>query len=45
MSLYEKTVYPRLAGAFSTDELQRYFAPSAEELEFADKSARSPGSR
>ena len=45
MSLYEKTVYPRLAGSFATADLERYFTPTAEEIDFADKGARSPGFR
>jgi len=46
MSLYEKTVYyPRLAGSFATTDLERYFTPTAEEIDFADKGARSPGFR
>ena len=45
MDLYEKTVYPQLVAAFAADELERYFTPTAEELEFANKGARSNGSR
>ena len=45
MSLHEKTVYPQLVAAFAADELERYFTPTAEELEFANKGARSNGSR
>ena len=45
MSLYEKTVYPQLAGSFATADLERYFTPTAEEIDFADKGARSPGFR
>ena len=45
MALYEKTVYPQLMATFAADELERYFTPTAEELEFANKGARSNGSR
>jgi len=45
LSLYEKTVYPQLVPTFTADELERYFTPTAEELEFANKGARSNGSR
>jgi len=45
LALYEKTVYPQLVAAFAADELERYFTPTAEELEFANKGARSNGSR
>ena len=45
MSLHEKTVYPQLVAAFAAEELERHFTPTAEELEFANKGARSNGSR
>lgn len=45
MSLYAKTVYPRLAGTIGDDELALHFTPSEEELEFTAKAARSAGSR
>jgi len=45
LSLYEKTVYPQLVTAFAADELERYFTPTPEELEFVNKGARSDGSR
>ena len=45
MALYEKTIYPRLVGAIAVDELKLHFTPTAEETDFADQGARSPGSR
>ena len=45
MSLYEKTVYPRLAESITVDELALDFTPTQEEIEFTTKSARFPGSR
>jgi TnpA family transposase len=45
VSLYEKTVYPQLAGTTTNDELPLQFTPTAEETDFAEKGARSPGSR
>ena len=38
-------MYPQLVATFAADELERYFTPTAEELEFANKGARSNGSR
>jgi hypothetical protein len=45
MALYEKTIYPRLVGAIAVGELKLHFTPTAEETDFADQGARSPGSR
>src|ERR1700722_18091476 len=45
MSLYEKTVYPRLAEPISEDELVLDFTPTEEEIEFCTRSARQPASR
>jgi len=45
MSLYEKTVYPRLSVPLTADELAIHFTPSEEEIEFTIKTARLPGSR
>jgi len=45
LSLYAKTVYPRLAGTIGDDELALHFTPTEEELEFTAKTARSAGSR
>ena len=45
MALYEKTIYPRLVGAIAVDELKLHFTPTAEETDFGDQGARSPGSR
>jgi hypothetical protein len=45
MSLYEKTVYPRLTEPLTADELAIHFTPSEEEIEFTIKTARLPGSR
>jgi len=45
MSLYEKTVYPRLAEPISADELVLDFTPTEEEIEFCTRSARQPSSR
>ena len=45
LSRYEKTVYPQLARAMSTDELGLQSTPTAEEINFAEKTARSPSSR
>jgi Domain of unknown function (DUF4158) len=45
MSLYEKTVYPRLTQPLTADELAIHFTPSEEEIEFTIKTARLPGSR
>ena len=40
MSLYEKTVYPRLAEPLTADELALDFTPTEEEIEFTTRSAR-----
>jgi Domain of unknown function (DUF4158) len=45
MSLYEKTVYPRLTEPLTADELAIHFTPSEEEIEFTIKTSRLPGSR
>jgi hypothetical protein len=45
MSLYEKTVYPRLAEPIGADELVLDFTPTEEEIEFGTRSARQPASR
>ena len=45
MALYEKTIYPRLVGSIAVDELKLHFTPTAEETDFGDQGARSPGSR
>ena len=45
MSLYEKTVYPRLAEKITADELALTFTPTEEELDFTTRSARLPASR
>ena len=45
ISLYDKTVYPRLSRAIAADEVRLRFTPTAEEIDFGDQGSRSPGSR
>ena len=40
ISLYDKTVYPRLSRAIAADEVRLRFTPTAEEIHFGDKGSR-----
>jgi hypothetical protein len=45
LSLYDKTVYPRLAANIAAEELALNFTPTEEEIEFTNSRARRPASR
>ena len=45
MSLFEKTVYPRLSASLDTNYLALHFTPSEDEIAFSNNNARRPSSR
>src|SRR6516165_5083840 len=45
LSLFEKTVYPRLSASLDTNYLALHFTPSEDEIAFSNNNARRPSSR